>query len=204
MVRSRDECVQWSGCRHFGVTRPPVARIDEKKGTYFMESLDLAILIIRLWLGAVMIAHGVNHARSLPGTTSWFASKGFRHARLNAQASAFGEIAVGLGLVLGAATSIAAAGLVATMTVAYGAIHRFAGFFVFHRPDEGWEYVATLGVAAVTVAAAGPGQVSVDAVLGWDDALAGWIGLAISLAGILAGTAQLAVFWRRPPQDVSS
>ncbi|HEY5651243.1 MAG TPA: DoxX family protein [Acidimicrobiia bacterium] len=166
-----------------------------------MESFDIATLVLRVWLGAVMLAHGINHARNLDGTASWFESKGFRQATLNARASAFGEIAIGLGLVAGLLTAPAAAGLVATMTVAFGSIHRFAGFFVFKRPDEGWEYVATLAVAAVAIAALGPGAISLDSVLGIDDDLSGWVGLGIGLAGVLAGIGQLAVFWRRPHSE---
>ncbi len=101
----------------------------------------------------------------------------------------------------GLLTAPAAAGLVATMTVAFGSIHRFAGFFVFKRPDEGWEYVATLAVAAVAIAALGPGAISLDSVLGIDDDLSGWVGLGIGLAGVLAGIGQLAVFWRRPHSE---
>ena len=104
-----------------------------------MDSVDFAFLLLRVWLGAVMIAHGVNHGRSLERTASWFASKGFRYGRLNALASAFIEIAVGVALIIGLGTSLAAAGMAATMVIAFGAIHRFAGFFVFARPDEGYE-----------------------------------------------------------------
>lgn len=163
-----------------------------------MESFDVALLILRLWLGSVMLAHGINHARNLEGTASWFAAKGFRLADLNARGSAFGEIAIGLALIAGLLTTPAAAGLIATMTVAFGSIHRFAGFFVFERPDEGWEYVATLVVAALVLATIGPGAVSVDAVLGVDEPLSGWVGLAIGLAGVLAGIGQLSIFWRHP------
>ncbi|MFO7549267.1 MAG: DoxX family protein [Acidimicrobiia bacterium] len=166
-----------------------------------MEPIDLALTVLRLWLGIVMLAHGVHHARNLEGTAAWFASKGFRQPPLNARASAFGELAIGAGLVTGLLTSPAAAGLIATMTVAFGSIHRFAGFFVFKRPDEGWEYVATLAVASLTVAVAGPGPYSLDAVLGIDTALSGWTGLAIALAGVAAGAVQLAVFWRRPTSE---
>jgi putative oxidoreductase len=166
-----------------------------------MESFDIATLALRVWLGTVMLAHGINHARSLDGTASWFESKGFRQARLNARASAFGEIAIGLGLVVGLLTATATAGLVATMTVAFGSIHRFAGFFVFKRPDEGWEYVATLAVAAVATATIGPGDISLDAALGIDEALSGWVGLGIGLAGVLIGIGQLAIFWRRPSNE---
>ncbi len=46
--------------------------------------------------------------------------------------------------------------LLATMFVAFWAIHRFVGFFVFHRPDEGYEYVFTLMAISLALAIAGP------------------------------------------------
>ncbi|HZD23790.1 MAG TPA: DoxX family protein, partial [Acidimicrobiia bacterium] len=66
-----------------------------------MEPTEIALLVLRLWLGVVMLAHGINHARNLNGTASWFESKGFRRGRINALASAAGEVAIGLGLVSG-------------------------------------------------------------------------------------------------------
>ena len=163
-----------------------------------MNATDIALLILRLWLAVVMLAHGINHARSIDGTASWFESKGFRQPRLNAQASAAGELAIGLGIATGLLTSFAVAGLIATMTVAFGSIHRFAGFFVFKRPDEGYEYVATLAAAALTLAVIGPGAASIDSALSIDVTFDGWTGLIIGMAGVAAGAAQLAVFWRRP------
>jgi putative oxidoreductase len=163
-----------------------------------MTPVDTALLIIRLWLGLVMLAHGINHARSIDGTADWFESKGFRQPRLNAQASAAGELAIGLGIATGLLTAFASAGLIATMTVAFWSIHRFAGFFVFKRPDEGYEYVATLAVAALVLAVLGPGAASLDAALGIDATFDGWTGLIIGLAGITAGAGQLAAFWRKP------
>lgn len=159
---------------------------------------DEVFLGLRLWLAVVMVAHGYHHARSQLGTARWFASKGFRHAQVIAGASAVGEVAIGVALAVGFLTSMAAAGLVATMTVAFSSIHRFAGFFVFKRPDEGWEYVATLAVVATAVAATGPGRYSIDSRLGWDVALDGWIGLLLVLGGVLMAVASLAATWRRP------
>lgn len=166
-----------------------------------METLDLVLLMLRLWLGIVMIAHGVNHGRSLEGTASWFASKGFRHPQLVARLSSFGEVAIGIGLGLGLVTSFAAAGLIASMTVAFGAIHRFAGFFVFKRPDEGYEYVVTLAITALAVAVVGPGALSVDNAIGWLDSLNGWTGFVIGFAGIGVGIAQLALGWNQPKKE---
>ena len=162
-----------------------------------MDAAELAITLLRVWLGVVMLAHGFNHARNLEGTAKWFARVGFRNAGMNARASAFGEVAVGTGLLLGLATPRAAAGLVTVMTVAFWSIHRHAGFFVFARPDEGWEYVATLVVAALALSTFGPGPWSVDAALGWDR-FDGWAGMGIVALGFLAGAGQLALMWRKP------
>ena len=84
------------------------------------------------------------------------------------------------------------------MLVAFWSIHRFAGFFVFHRPDEGYEYVVTLAVAATALAMIGPGAISVDAALGVAGALDGWTGGLLAAAGLVAGALQLTAFWRRP------
>jgi len=163
-----------------------------------VTGIDVALLLLRLWAGIVIIAHGVNHGRTQEGTARWFASKGFKSAQLNARVSALSEIAVGLGLIAGFLTTLAAAVLVSTMFVAFWSIHRFAGFFNFHRPDEGWEYVATLSVIALALAIAGPGRYSVDQALGFAENLDEWVGLAAIGAGLLGAGGQLAVFWRRP------
>jgi putative oxidoreductase len=166
-----------------------------------MAEIDLALLALRVWAGIVILAHGVNHARSLEGTARWFGSKGFRSPRLNAVLSAINEVVIGVALIAGILTAIAAAGLAATMVVAFWSIHRFAGFFVFHRPDEGYEYVVTLTVVALTLAVAGPGSISIDAAFGIDETLSGAVGAGILGGGVLAAVGQLATFWRRPGDD---
>lgn len=164
-----------------------------------MNGLDVALLALRTWTGVVMVAHGYNHLRSLEGTAKWFRKVGFRAPELNARMSAYNELAIGAGLIVGLLTPIAAGGLAATMLVAFWAIHRHAGFFVFHRPDEGYEYVATLAVTALAMAVVGPGRMSVDSALGVD--LSGWTGAWIYVAGIAVAVIQLAIFYRRPAQQ---
>ena len=163
-----------------------------------MATLDFVLLAFRLWVGLVMVLHGVGHARNPHGTAKGFTSIGFRRAGLLARASGYGEIAMGLGLAAGLATSLAAAGVVATMFTAFWTVHRFAGFFVYSRPDEGYEYVVTLAVLAVAVAVLGPGAVSVDAVLGWEAQLAGAKGGLVVLGGLAVGIGQVASLWRKP------
>ncbi|MFP3914038.1 MAG: DoxX family protein [Actinomycetota bacterium] len=161
---------------------------------------DAVLLLLRVWLGVVFLAHGYHHARSLDGTTRWFASQGFGPARAFAAASAVGELAIGAGLAAGFLTSIAAGGVVAVAATAFWTIHRFAGFYVFRRPDEGWEYVATLAVAATAVAVLGPGRYSVDSALGWAGALDQGVGLGVIGGGVALAAVQLLVGWRRPPE----
>lgn len=163
-----------------------------------MEPVDLIVTVMRVWAGVVMVAHGINHARNLTGTAKWFGKVGFRAARRQAQVSAFGELAIGASLIFGLLTSLGAFGLVAVVSVAFWSIHRFAGFFVFARPDEGYEYVVTLSLAAVMVATVGPGPLSVDAALGIADQLNGWTGLLIAAGGVVAAAGQLALTWRKP------
>src|SRR5690606_36455438 len=112
--------------------------------------------------------------------------------RFVAWGSAVGEIAIGLGMIAGLLTPLAAAGVVVVAINAFWSVHRFAGFFVFRRPDEGWEYVATLAVGAAVIAVSGPGEPSLDTLLGWDRTLSGSVGSWIVLAGAVLAVAQLA------------
>jgi putative oxidoreductase len=161
-----------------------------------MEATDLGILALRIVAGAVMIAHGINHGRKLESTASWFGSIGFRRASLQAVLSSGAEVAIGSALIVGLLTPFAAAGLTATMVVAWVSNHRHAGFFVFNRPVEGWEYVMVLATIGLVIASLGPGEFALDTALGLD--MAGWPGFFIGVGGIAAGFAQLAAFWRPP------
>jgi len=159
--------------------------------------IDWVLLALRVWLGAVMLAHGWNHARSLTGTAKWFRKVGFTRPLITATLSAGGELAIGAAFVAGFLTPLAVAGLVATMAIAYWTVHRYAGFFVFQRPDEGWEYVATLALVGAAIGFLGPGRFSVDAWLGWWW-VDGWTGAVAVGAGLVIAALQLLVGWRRP------
>lgn len=157
---------------------------------------EVASVILRAAIGGTMIAHGVKHGRSLPGTEGWFRSIGFREARMQARASAVVEVGTGALLVAGAANPFAAAAVVGTMVVAARSVHQPNGFFI---TAEGWEYVANLAAGAVALAGIGPGSLSVDHVLGLDRKLSGARAAAAAAAiGVAVAAVQLAVFWRRP------
>jgi putative oxidoreductase len=164
------------------------------------DAIDFALLLLRCGVGAVMLAHGINHMRpSIDGTAGWFGSMGMQPAKLHAWLATATEIAGGLLLVLGLLTPFAAAGVVGVMFVAWAINHRGNGFFIFN-PGEGWEYVMTLGIVGIAIGAVGPGAWSLDAAFDLNDTFVGWTGLLIAaIGGIGGGAALLAGFWRPPP-----
>ena len=164
------------------------------------DAIDLALLLLRCTVGAVMLAHGINHMRpNIDGTAAWFGSMGMKPAKLHAWMATATEIVGGILLVLGLLTPFAAAGVVGVMFVAWAINHRGNGFFIFN-PGEGWEYVMTLGVVGVAMGAIGPGAWSLDEAFDLNDTLIGWTGLLIaSVGGIGGGVALLAGCWRPPP-----
>ena len=167
------------------------------------DAVDLALLALRCVVGAVMLAHGVNHVIGggrIAGTARWFESLGMRPGRLHAWLASGTEVAAGTLLVLGLLTPVAAAGVVGVLVVAWITNHLGNGFFIF-RPGEGWEYVMSLTVVAIAIGALGPGSWSLDDALDLDD-LAGVQGLVLTAALGLGGAAVLLLgFWRRPAAD---
>ncbi|MBV9451294.1 MAG: DoxX family protein [Streptosporangiaceae bacterium] len=155
----------------------------------------LALLLMRVVIGIVMIAHGVNHWRGggrIEGTARWFAGLGLRHGKLQAWLSVVTEIGAGSLLVLGLLTSLACAAVISVMLIAGLLAHRPNGFFVFR---EGYEYVLVLSVACLALAVLGPGRWSLDNAAG--SAVTGWTGGAVALGVAVVATAGLlATFWR--------
>lgn len=167
-----------------------------------VDAVNLALLLLRVTVGAVMLAHGINHifgGGKIAGTGRWFESLGMKPGPLHAWLASLTEIGAGVLLVLGLGTAFGAAGVVGVIGVAWITNHRTAGFFVFRRPTEGWEYVMTLTVLGVAIGALGPGEWSVDNAVDLADEMSGVSGLLIAaLAGGGGAAALLAVFWRPP------
>ncbi|MGH8927901.1 MAG: DoxX family protein [Acidimicrobiia bacterium] len=166
-----------------------------------MNPVDVGLLVLRTVVGLTIIAHGVNHARTLEGTARWFARVGFRASSIQARMSVVTELGAGSLLILGLLTPLAAAAIIATMTVAAGAIHRFNGFFIF-RKGEGWEYVNVLAWVSLVIAWTRGGVLTLDQALGIRFSHT-W-GLIIGLAGVAAGLGQLGLFWRKPVETPGS
>ncbi|WP_234482132.1 DoxX family protein [Streptomyces sp. MBT49] len=131
------------------------------------EASDTALLLVRIVLGAVMLAHGWNHWRGgggIAGTAGWFGGLGLTRPRLQAWLSVLTELGAGALLLAGFLTPLACAAVLSVMLVAGLLAHRRNGFFVF---KEGYEYVLVLGVLAVALGAWGPGEYAVDEAAGW-------------------------------------
>lgn len=130
---------------------------------------NYGLLMLRLTLGVVFLAHGAQKAFGLfggpgfAGATGFIASLGFRPAPLWAGLAVGGELVAGLLFALGFLTPVAALLVVATMGVAITKVHAAKGFFV---QNGGYEYSLFLLVAALAVAAVGPGALSLDRLLG--------------------------------------
>ena len=161
-------------------------------------SYNLVLLALRLFLGSMIFAHGYRKffgGGKLPGTAKWFESIGVRYGALNALMAASTEVGVGVLLVLGLLTTLAAAGLMSLMVVAIATVHRKNGFFIFNK-GEGVEY--TLGVAVTTLVPGtfGAGRYSLDHlwnIFAWTPS----VHLGVTLVvGLGAAAAQLLAFYR--------
>ena len=95
--------------------------------------INFALLLLRCGVGAVMLAHGINHVRpNIDGTAGWFGSMGMKPAKLHAWLASVTEIGAGLLLIVGLLTPFAAAGVVGVMGVAWMINHR--GQRILHLP----------------------------------------------------------------------
>ena len=162
------------------------------------DSIALGLLVFRVAVGTVMLAHGWNHiwgGGKIEGTAGWFTSLGMKPGILHAWIASIVELVAGACLVLGLFMPFAGAAVIGTMTVALVTNHRGNGFFIF-RPGEGWEYVMTLIAAGFMLAVVGAGEWSLDHALDIFDP-PGAAGLWIALvAGVGGAAALLATCWR--------
>ena len=165
-----------------------------------MDPVDIGLLLLRVGVGVVMLAHGWNHVfrgGKIAGTGRWFESLGMKPGWLHAWTASLTELGAGVLLLLGLLTPLAGGAVVGVMLVALITNHLKNGFFIF-RPGEGYEYVLTLLLCGLALAFLGGGQVSVDHALGVLDP-PGWPAALLSAgAGLGGGLSLLVVFWRPP------
>ncbi|MEU9448029.1 DoxX family membrane protein [Streptomyces sp. NPDC048277] len=129
---------------------------------------DVGLLLLRLGTGGVLAAHGAQKllgwfgGGGIEGTGQFMESVGYAPGRQSAMAAGLAEAGGGTLLALGLATPAAGAAAAGAMAGA-AAILLPNGFFA---QEGGYEYAATLGLAAAGLAVSGPGRLSLDHALG--------------------------------------
>ncbi|MEU9389744.1 DoxX family membrane protein [Streptomyces sp. NPDC048324] len=129
---------------------------------------DVGLLLLRLGAGGVLAAHGAQKllgwfgGHGIEGTGKFMESVGYTPGRASATAAGLAEAGGGTLLALGLATPAAGAAAAGAMAGA-AAVHAPNGFF---NQEGGYEYAATLGLAATGLAVTGPGRLSLDHALG--------------------------------------
>lgn len=125
---------------------------------------DLAILVARVGIGAIFIAHGWQKlvTNGVDGTAGFFGSVGIPAPTAAAWFAALVEVGGGVALILGLLTPVVGVLLALNMLGAYVFVHAGKGLFV---DQGGAELVLALGVGALLIAAVGAGRLSVDALL---------------------------------------
>ncbi|MGW0607901.1 DoxX family protein [Streptomyces sp. NPDC002644] len=132
--------------------------------TFPAPARDLAVLLARIAVGLVFLAHGWQKlfTNGIDGTAAFFDSVGVPAATAAAWFAALVELVGGAALVLGVAVPVAGLLLLVNMIGAFAFVHAGAGLFV---DQGGYELVLVLGAAALLLAAVGAGRFSVDHLL---------------------------------------
>lgn len=161
----------------------------------------IALGLARVWMGAMMFAHGYRHLKSVrsgPGMANWFESLGLRNGRLQAWNVTLTELLFGAMLVIGILSPLAYAGAASIGLVALATNHWKNGFFI-NSPGEGYEYVATIAVVCIALGGLGPGRFSLDSALDLEFPFDPAVALPLTAAVGIGGTVLfLAAFWRPP------
>ena len=119
---------------------------------------DKAVILSRLALGALLLAHGLLKVLvfTIPGTVGFFGSIGL--PPIVAYLTIFGEVVGGAAIILGLYTRLAA---LLSVPILVGATWAHIGNgWVFSNEGGGWEFPALLVILAIVVALQGSGPLA--------------------------------------------
>ena len=131
-------------------------------------SADLGLLIIRLVVGLLFVAHGAQKlfgwfgGYGIKGTGGWFESIGVKPGATMAVLAGLTELGGGLLFALGLVTPLAAVLIIIPMLVAIAKVHGANGLWA---TANGYELNLLYIVIALGVALIGAGSYSLDAIL---------------------------------------
>ena len=127
------------------------------------RQIDTGLLILRLVVGALFIAHGTQKifVFGLAGVSSGFAHMGVPMAGVTAPFIALLELLGGVALVIGLLTRLASLGLFFDMLGAIGFVHFKNGFFM----PNGYEFALTLAAVTFALVLTGAGSISLDSLV---------------------------------------
>jgi len=166
--------------------------------------MNAGLLIVRVVVGLLMAAHGSQKlfgwfgGYGLTGTGGFFEGLGFRPGRLFAAAAGATEFGGGVLVALGLLGPVGPALIVSVMIVAAISVH-WHGVFA---SSNGVEVPLLYAVVGAALAFTGPGQYSLDAVLGLSAVWTPALSLAALAVAIVGGFANLAL--RRPAAQVAA
>ncbi|HTA15678.1 MAG TPA: DoxX family protein [Solirubrobacteraceae bacterium] len=149
--------------------------------------MKIGRLLLRLVVGGLFVGHGTQKlfgwfgGQGLDATAQGFEKLGLHPGRRNAIAAGSAEAGGGALLAVGLATPLASSVLIATMLTAIYRVHAKNGPWV---TNGGYEYNLVLIAAALVLAEAGPGELSLDAIRGQERSGSHWAIAALS-AGLL-------------------
>ena len=130
---------------------------------------DVALLVLRLVLGGVFVAHGAQKlfgsfgGPGIEGTTGFHEQLGIKPARPMAVLAGLTEFLGGILVVAGFLTPLAALALIGVIAVAVLTVNLKNGFFA---ANGGYEYNLVLAAIALALVLAGGGAYGLDAAFG--------------------------------------
>lgn len=131
--------------------------------------IDVAILILRLFIGVCFVVHGLGKlgvvgSGNMAGFTGWLQSMGLPYPAVQARLAMLAEIAGGALITVGLFTRLGLVLCFFTMCIAAVIGHKGGGYLITNNPP-GNEYALNLAMICTVMFLLGPGAYSIDSIL---------------------------------------